>query len=154
MIAECAADLLARVQTVTALNGRTSLSIGGRSADPGLLKAPLPIAWVVFGGDQADEAPYGSSSQGGPGMVPAMQTMLSNWRVVVYVPYTDDADLLTVQYPMLEAVAAAVKRTVTGTDGGVEAPSGHRWRYTGQKAAVLPNDRMAYEQHYTLDMVL
>lgn len=154
MIAECATDLLARVQAVAALAGRASLSIGGRSADPGLLKAPLPIAWVVYSGDQADEAPYGSSGQGGPGMVPASQVMLTNWRVIVYVNYASDADLIANQYPLLEAVVEAVKTTVTDPAGGLEAPSGHRWRYAGQKAAVLPNDRMAYEQHYTLDIVL
>lgn len=154
MIAECAADLLARVQGVSALAERSSISLGGHSIDPGLLKIPLPAAWVMYGGDQPDEAPYGTSGQGGYGLVPAAQVMLSNWRVVVYVAYTSDADLLTNQFPLLEAVAKAVKTAVTDPSGDIVAPSGHRWRYTGQKLALVYNDRLAYEQHYTLDMVI
>jgi hypothetical protein len=49
VIAECAASLLALVKTVPALADKTSLSIGGRSADPGLVKIPLPAAWITSG---------------------------------------------------------------------------------------------------------
>ncbi len=154
MIAECAADLLARAQSVPELTSRCGLSLGGHSIDPTLLKIPLPAAWVIYGGDQPDEAPFGSSGQGGGGMVPQQQVMLSLWRVVVYLPYTTDEDLINVQYPLIESVLMAVRNTITSDDNGTAAPSGHRWRYAGQKLVLVYNDRLAYEQHYTLDMVL
>jgi hypothetical protein len=65
--------------------------------------------------------------------------------VVIYVPYVSQDDLLTVQFPLLESVIAAVR------DNGSEATSGNRWRYIGQKLAMVYPDRLAYEQHYTLD---
>lgn len=155
MIAECAADLLARVRSVSALVDRTGLSLGGHSIDPGLLKIPLPAAWVMYKGDKPDEAPYGDSAQGGGGIVPSSEVMLASWRVVVYVAYTDDADLLNIQFPLLEAVKTAIKTTVTtGPLGGVESPNGYSWRYIGEKLALVYNDRLAYEQYYTLQMVV
>lgn len=156
MITECAADLLARVRNVPALAGVNSgLSIGGKAQDPQLLKKTPPFAWVLYGGEQPGEAPYGSSSQGGSGIVPSQEEMLSNWRVVVYVPYTTDDDLLTVQFPLLESIPLAVKTSITtGPMGGIESPSGYRWRYVGQKLALVYADRLGYEQHYTLQLVI
>jgi hypothetical protein len=151
VITECAADLLARVRTVPALAGaNTGLAIGGKALDPGLLKKAPPFAWVLYAG----EAPYTSAAQGGAGLIPNQEEMLTTWRVVVYVPYTTDDDLLNTQYPLLESVALAVKSTITtGPIGGTESPNGYRWRYVGQKLALVYADRLGYEQHYTLQAV-
>ncbi len=143
------------MRTVPALAGaNTGLSIGGKAQDPGLLKKAPPFAWVLYGGEQPGESPYGTSSQGGSGIVPDQEEMLSTFRVVVYVPYTSDADLLDTQLPLLESVALAVKASVTtGPLGGIEAPNGYRWRYVGQKLALVYADRLGYEQHYTLQTI-
>lgn len=153
MITECAADLLTRVRNVTSLAGdKTGLTIGGKTPDPSLLKPNPPFAWVMYDGEQPDEAPYGSSSQGGYGLVPDQELMLSKWIVLVYLPYVNDSDLLTTQYPLLEAVALSVKTSITDPNGGIQFPNGYRWRYAGQKRALVYHDRVAYEQHYTLQI--
>lgn len=144
MIAECAADLLAKVRTVSALASAASLSIGGRSADPGLIKIPLPAAWVTLGKDASDERDF----EHGPasGFIPEAPLMIATFPVTIFVPYIDDADLLTVQFPLLESVVKAVHAT--------ESPSGYRWRYAGQRIALVYPDRLAYEQRYTLNYVI
>lgn len=144
MIAECAADLLARVKSIAALADRTSLTIGGRSADPGLVKIPLPAAWVTFGKDISDEQSY----EHGPasGLVLEAPLMLSTWPITIFIPYTTDDDLIGVQFPLLESVIAAVHAQ--------EAPSGLRWRFAGQRIALVYPDRLAYEQRYTLNYTI
>lgn len=146
MIAENAADLVARVTSVPALANSAGLALGGRGADPALTKIPLPAAWIMFGKDQVDESPYGSSQSGGRGsLIPNGENIQQVFSVVIYVPYLSQDDLLTVQFPLLESVVAAVR------GNGQAAPSGNRWRYIGQKLAMVYPDRLAYEQHYTLD---
>lgn len=140
MIAEIAADLVGKVRSVTAISTRSGLSLGGRSGDPGLLKIPLPAAWVTMKGDQVDERDYTHGPESG--LVSKWQPMMATYAVTVFIPYLDDADLLATQYPLLRAISDAVH--------GTEAPSGYRWRYIGQKIALVYFDRLAYEQHYTL----
>lgn len=143
MIAELAADILAKVQTVSTLETQTGLSIGGRSADPGLLQIPLPAVWITLKADIVDQRDYTHGPESG--VITPSQAMMSTFCVTVFVPYVDDADLLATQYPLLEAVAAAVH--------GTEAPSGYRWRYIGQQIALVYPDRLAYEQRYTVSYI-
>lgn len=143
-IADNAADLVARVTSVPELTNSAGLAVGGRGNDPGLIKIPLPAAWVMFGKDMNEEDVPGSSPHGGFNMVGASTTVLATYSVLIYVPYLSQDDLLNVQFPLLLSVIRAIR--------GQEAPSGHRWRYTGQKLALVYPDRLAYEQHYTLTM--
>jgi hypothetical protein len=140
VIAEMAVDLLAKVQSVPSLETSASLSIGGRSTDPGLLKVPLPAAWVSLKTDQTDEQDYTHGP--GSGLILPSQRMMGTWAVMVFIPYIDDADLLATQFPLLEAVANAVHSTTT--------PAGFAWRYIGQRIALVYPDRLAYEQRFTL----
>jgi hypothetical protein len=143
VIAELATDLLTKVRSVDALALYTSLTLGGKKDDPGLLKCPLPAAWVKFGKDGSDERDrnYGPES----GLVSEAQLMMAEWLVTVLVPYTTDDDLLLVQYPLLEAITTAVHAQ--------DSPSGLRWRYAGQRIALVYTDRLAYEQRYTVNLV-
>ena len=141
MIAQLGADILAKVKTVPALATQTGLTIGGHSQDPGLLKVSLPAAWIVMKGDQIDDDPsmtHGAST----GFVAFSQTMLAVWSVTVFVPYVDDNDLLTVQYPLLELVINAVHGTAT---------IAHQWCYIGQKIALVFPDRLAYELRFSVN---
>jgi hypothetical protein len=143
VIAQLAADLLAKVQTVPALALSAGLSLGGRSADPGLLKVPVPAAWITFKQDGSDQQSY---EHGNPsGFETDSPLMMMTWCVTVLMPYIDDADLLTTQYPLLEAVILAV--------AGTESGGGFNWRYAGQRIALVYPDRLAYEQRYTVDYV-
>lgn len=145
MLAALMADIKAKVETVTVLAQATSLSIGGRSVDPGLLLIPLPAAWIVFKNDQVDEEQY----QHGPssGLVPRSQVVMATIAVTVFIEYLDDADLLANQFPLLERVAEAVHATE------ISAAPAYRWRYIGQKIALVYPDRLAYEQRFTVDYV-
>jgi hypothetical protein len=146
MIADIAEDLVERVTSVAGFEGRAGLAIGGRGADPAMTKIPLPAAWIMFGKDQVDESPYGSSQSGGcGGLIPNGENIQLVFSVVIYVPYLSQDDLLTAQFPLLESVIKAVR------GDGLAAPSGNRWRYIGQKLAMVYPDRLAYEQHYTID---
>jgi hypothetical protein len=156
VIAECAADLVARIETVPSLANSTGISLGGRGADPGLVNIPLPACWVTFSHHQVDESPYGPgsstmptpSSRGSGGSVPQIENTLATFIAVLYVPYIDDNDLLTVEYPLLEAVIKAVKFNFG------KAPNGDRWRFLGQILKVISPKRLVYEQHYTLRMMI
>lgn len=143
MITALAQDLLTRVESLAALTNRTGLSIGGRTNDPGLLKIPLPAAWIVLKNDTVDE----SSFQRGPesGLVPPSQEMMATFAITLFVPYINDADLLTTQYPLLESVWGAIHAK--------ESPSGYRWRYIGQHIALVYPDRICYEQRFTVSFV-
>lgn len=145
MIAENLQDLISKVVSVPAFTASASLVLGGKGTDPGMLKVPLPAAWIMYSKDDADEPPFGHSSSG-HGMVPATQVLLMTCSILIYLEYTTQSDMLSVQLPLLESIALAIK--------GTEAPSGHRWRYLGQKLAVVYPDRIAYEQHYTLTAAL
>jgi hypothetical protein len=143
VIADLASDLLAKVQTVTALLDSSSLTLGGKATDPGMLKMAVPCAWVSMKGDTEDESSY--SAQTGGSLVMATQILLGTWAVTIFVPYVDDADLLANQYPLLESVRDAIHAT--------DSPSGERWAYLSQKIALVYPDRLAYEQRYAVRFV-
>ncbi len=145
MIVENLQDLVSKVRSVEALSSSSGLALGGKGTDPGLVKIPLPAAWIMYAKDDVDEEPFGHSSHP-PGMVPSFETLLITCSILIYVPYISEEDLLTTQFPLLESVPLAIR--------GTEAPSGHRWRYLGQKLALVYPDRLAYEQHYTLTAVM
>lgn len=143
MTALLAADLLAKVRTITALENRTSLSIGGRSEDPGLVKIPLPAAWVTNKSTEPDERDY---SHGPTSGFIGADISMATWCVTTFIQYTDDADLINVQFPMLDAIVAAVHGT-DGPDGSMQ------WRDAGRRIALVYPDRMAYEQRFTITLI-
>jgi len=53
------ADLVTKLLTVPEFEGRVGLSLGGRGADPNLLKAPIPLAWPVMEGCKGIDPPSG-----------------------------------------------------------------------------------------------
>lgn len=140
MISEVVRDLVTKVSSVASLENSTGAALGGKGTDPGLVKLPLPAAWVMYAKDDVDEEPFGHGR--GPGSVPGREVVLATCSVLIYVPYTTQDNLLDVQFPLIESVIT----TIRGTKG----PSGHKWRYMGQKLALVYPDRLAYEQHYTL----
>lgn len=143
MIAECTADLVARITALPALTNSASIFLGGHGADPGLIKVPLPAVWIIFAKDQPVE--YHTASDA-PNMPPGIAVMLATFSVVTYLPYASQADLLAVQYPLLESMIKAIN--------GQPSPSGHRWRYTGEQLVMVYPDRIAYDQHYVVELIL
>lgn len=143
MIADLGSDLVTKVQGIPALLNSSSITLGGKATDPGMLKMAVPCAWVSMKGDNEDESSL--SNMAGATLVPATQIMLGTWAVTIFVPYVDDADMLATQYPLLEAVRDAIHAT--------DSPSGERWCYLGQKIALVYPDRLAYEQRYSVRFV-
>lgn len=47
MIAECADDLYNKIVAITQLSRTTGLVIGGKAPDTGMVKLPLPAAWIL-----------------------------------------------------------------------------------------------------------
>jgi hypothetical protein len=134
MIAENSAHLVSLIQGIAVLSKSTGLAAGGRTPDPGLLKIPLPAAWVLYAGDKPNEPQTGFNASN--------QVLTANYVVMIYIPYISAADLEANQYPMIEAVIQAIR--------GQQAPKGQRWRYEGQKLSVVNPDRLAYEQRYSV----
>lgn len=142
MIAEHAADLLAKIRSVAALADRTSMTVGGRSSDPGMVKIPLPACWLTFGREDNDEQSFERGPSSG---VISTCTVMGTYAATVMIPYTTDDDLLNVQFPMLEQII----NTIHGT----EAPGGMQWRFLRQVISNVYPDRLAYEQRYTVTYV-
>ena len=142
MIAEHAADLLAKIRTVTALASATSMTIGGRSSDPGMVKIPLPACWLTFARDDNDVQSY---ERGEPSGLVGPCTVLGTYALTVMLPYVSEDDLLTVQFPTLEAIVNAVH--------GTAAPGGFQWRFLRQVISNVYPDRLAYEQRYTASYI-
>jgi hypothetical protein len=149
VIAEAAADIMAKVRTVSGLEINTSLTVGAKSGDPGLVKIPLPAAWIVFGKEINDDQSYTHGPAHG---VISAQPTLALFAVTIFMPYTTDAEMLATQYPMLDAVVAAVHATAFAPTV-VEDESKFYWRFAGQSAVFRYADKLAYEQHYTLSFV-
>jgi hypothetical protein len=141
MLAELATDLLEKVRTVTALADSVALTIGGKANDPDLTKIPLPAAWVVLRKEGKDTTPYDHTDSSG---VVDELTIAAIWTVTVMVPYTNDEDMLGVQFPLLESVRKAIHKT--------ESPSGFRWSYMNQRIALVYTNRLAYEQTYHVNL--
>jgi hypothetical protein len=141
MLAELASDLLDKVKTIGALTDSTALTIGGKPQDPDLTKIPLPAAWVVLRKEEKDTTPYGHTDPSG---VVDELTIAAIWTVTVMVPYATDADMLDVQFPLLESVRKAIHNT--------DSPSGFKWSYMGQRIALVYTNRLAYEQTYHVNL--
>jgi hypothetical protein len=143
VIAELLLDLLARVKTVPALSGSSSLTLGGKVDDATLQKILLPAAWVRFPKEVPDEQSYthGSAS----GVVHEAQPMLAFYSVVIFVQYTTDDDFANVQVPLLETVRDTVHAEQP------DIPGVFAWRYAGSHIVRVFQDRLAYEQVYAVD---
>lgn len=137
-IASLAINLAAKVQSIPSLVN-AKFTVGGRRDDPGLQKIPLPAAWMMLASDHRDEEPRNYTPNSA---VVSAQPMLAIFAVVVFVPYTDDDDLLNVELPLLASVTAAI-HAQPADDEGV-----NKWCYLGQKKALVYPDRLAYEQLY------
>jgi hypothetical protein len=142
MISDVLRDILAKITVLPGLTNTAGIALGGRGSDPSMKKIALPAAWVMYGKDSTDEAPFGHTGYQ-PGSVPEEGALLLiDIVILLYVAYDTQDDMLDVQYPFLESVIDAIN--------GSEAPNGMRWRYVSQKLAIVLPDRQAYEQHYSL----
>ena len=127
MISQLSQDLFEKLSAIPALSGKVGFTIGGKTADPELSRAPLPCAWAVFQGDKPNdpEAP----------VVPATQAMRCSFCIFLHVSYLDQADL-KLQQDLLDSVVRSVR--------GSETPHGSRWKFEGRRILAVNPDRLIY----------
>ena len=133
MIKELTQDLINKVIAVPAFENRVGTNVGGTSADPSLVNAPIPFAWIVYGGS----SPGGDVGQG-------HREVLYLFNVNVIIKYgNDQADLLNNQFPILEAVQQAV--------AGTQALSNsENWQYLGDNLEAVMENRMVYTMRFAI----
>ena len=137
MLAECVTDLFNKVNAIPSLAATVGLTIGGKAPDPGMTKVPLPAAWVI------SKAAASTLDKGAP-VVSRNLPCLLNFAVLLYIPYTSQADLVTNQLPLLESVI----KSVHGTD----SPAYERWAFNGYQLEALNSDRLIYRIEFFVDV--
>lgn len=135
MITELIQDLINKITTVPALEGRAGAAVGGTDTDPTMAQAPLPYAWIVL----ADSTPTGDTAHG-----KKYRMERYNFSVLVGVAYgVSEPDLVEVQLPVLEGIAQAV----SGTESFKYADL---WEYQGLELKKIESDRLIYQLHFTI----
>lgn len=129
MIAELAQDLINKILTVPSLENRVGLASAGGPTDPSMATVPLPSAWLMYEGDSV----ISSSVRGN---IP--EDINYSFSLSVMVSYKDQADLINIQLPTIEAIA----RSVSGRDS---TNSALRWKYQGAQLVDVFTDRLVYE---------
>ena len=138
MIGTLATDLLTKVKTITSFGTtppRVGLSIGGKTLDPLLENITKPACWVVFTGDNNTDLTRPSNR--------CNKTLQYSFIVKVIIDYSNDNDLITNQFPLLELV-------MTTLDGSTVATRSDKWKYVGQTIEEITDKRLIFNQSYTI----
>lgn len=129
MISELAQNLIDKILTVPALQNRVGMASAGGLSDPSMATVPLPSAWLMYEGDNVVSSDI-------RGNLP--EDITFNFTLAVMVSYTNQADLINIQLPTIEAIA----RSVSGKDS---TNSALRWKYQGAQLVDIFTDRLVYE---------
>ena len=136
MIEAVAQHLLDMIKTVPAFAESAGLALGGNEADPTLSTVTPPYAWVIHEG-----AVDSSVNDGRSGADGRYQRLITQFRVVVVLPYgTGDQDLKT-QLSLIENVAFAVR-------GSQALQYVDPWTYQGHQLVGIETDRIAYSLNF------
>lgn len=133
MIGELTQNLINKISAVTALGGRVGAAVGGTATDPTMAEAPVPFAWVIFGGDIPEVAERGEK----------YQLVKYNFSVVVAISYGGtEEDLINNQLKVLEDIQMAVR----GTQGHENSDL---WLYEGQELQNVYPSRLVYNVRFS-----
>lgn len=137
MIGTIAQDLVTKVKSVPSnvfgtTTKRVGLAVGGKNADPLMVKTPRPAAWVMFVSDE--NVDQSTRITCGP-------SVRFNFIVKIIMDYTTETDIIANQYTILDEVRDTVHSSL--------GPKGAQWKYEGQQLEEL-TERMVYEQRYSL----
>lgn len=139
MISILAQDLVSKIKAVPSnafgigSNSRVGLAVGGKATDPLLEKIVKPAAWVIFIGDENVDTRE---------QVRCGSIVRFSFVVKIIMDYKTEAELLSVQFPLLDEVR--------GTVHGSSSTSGNNWKYEGQTMEELTANRVVFEQRYSL----
>ena len=141
MIAAYAQDLVNKINTVTALVGKVGTAVGGTNADPLMLQAPVPFAFVVFNNDTSmDAQPDGRKYQ-----LVRYHFMVGIHQEYATTPGWQD-NMMNTTYPLLESV----RSVINGKIGPNSANTNLRWEYGGQDLIFQDQGRVIYIQQYSI----
>ena len=137
MISELTQDLINKIKSVPAFNFRVGAAVGGTEADPTLANAPLPFAWVIYGGSQ----PTGEQSENGK----RYRETSYLFNVVIGIGYGNEADLLNTYLPVLESTQQAV----AGSEVSGVSNAG-LWEYQGERLDNVEPERLTYSISFSV----
>ena len=133
MITEYTQDLIDKLNTVEAFEGRVAATLAGTEADPALASMETPFAWVLFQSLQALGQPLAKG-----------QMMQMNFSVVVFLPYGNgEIDFVETQLQILDDAAQAVRGTLAAEQGS------YNWTFNGLSYAENNTDRVAYVLNFS-----
>lgn len=141
-ISAASSDLISKLSTVSALQGRVSLASAGGPIDPGMQSVPMPASWVLFEGEDVVSNAIPMSTNRGY----QQEDVLLKFSVWTMISYASQADLINNQWPTLEAIADSV----SGRQAGSSATGLLRWKYVRNYLAHVSNDRLIYVQEFLI----
>lgn len=136
MISELVADVVTKLNGVAQLSGKVGAALGGKQADPSMMKVPLPASWVIFKGSRAAD-PHTAVN-------PSIQSLTGFVSAFVVIGYKDQDGLLDNEYPLLDECISAVR--------GSESPYYTRWRFENMDCVAINPDRLIYELVFSIDI--
>ena len=134
MIGDLAQDLINRVISVPALQGRVGAAVGGTENDPTMAEAPTPFAWVLF----ANSRPVGDTQNGRK-----YRQEQFHFSVMVAISYGDESALLNSSLPILGAITQAVS-------GQQASDYTDLWEYQGADLTHIQPDRLVYNLTFSI----
>lgn len=134
-IAELMVDITEKIKQVPALQNRVGFAAGGKAGDPTMRKAKVPFAWPVYAGDVPRTQQQNVQS------TPVTHEVI----VKVCLAYTNEAELSSVSYPVLQEIIQAV------TGSNIPFIKGYcaKWSYLGQALEEI-DERLVYVQRYSV----
>lgn len=122
-------DLVDKVKTVSALNNRVGLAVGGTDIDPINRDLPRPAAWVVFTGIPVID---------GSAITTQNVSVTYTYDVKVLIDYGKESKLIATDLPLLETIVDTVK----GSE--ISGLPYHTWSFNGMFMESLDPDRMVW----------
>jgi hypothetical protein len=136
MISDLLQDLINRINTVPALSGKVGAAVGGTATDPTMSEAPVPFAWVIFGGD----TPI-NDAEGGQNY----RRVVYNFTVVTAVGYgITEQEMFDTSMPVLEDIQYAV----AGLQGDTKYVD--LWKYEGSELQAVFPSRLVYHINFSI----
>lgn len=127
-------DAVTKLKTISALNNRVGMALGGRDIDPQLENVPKPAAWILYNGStNIDEREDGS----------CVTPVRHDLDVLLIVDNGNATHLKTNVFPLIESVIAEIN--------GKEGPLGTKYyRYESSFLDALESDRLIYSFRFTI----
>jgi len=134
-IALISQDLVDKLKTVTELQSRVGMALGGTNNDPFNRGLPLPAAWPVFVSlGVSDQSKISTKFVG----------VEYNYIVKLLVEYGTEDEIISIHLPLLENVVETIK----GSE--INGLPMHAWSYDGMTMESLDADRLVFDLSFSI----